>query len=77
MRRYVLLFPGQGSQMVGMAKDLVEIFPNAKHVLEEVDSSLKYHLSKIMFTGSDNDLRLTKNAQPAILAHSIATLHKC
>jgi len=69
-----LLFPGQGSQSVGMGKDLCESFPEAKAVFDEADSALGFAISKICFEGPEEDLRRTANTQPAILTHSIAAL---
>lgn len=66
------LFPGQGSQKVGMGKALAEAFKDAKDVFAEVDDALNQHLSKLMFEGPENDLTLTANAQPAIMASSMA-----
>lgn len=70
----VYLFPGQGSQAVGMGKALAEAFPVAKEVFQEVDDTLGQHLSKLMFDGPESDLTLTENTQPAIMACSIAAL---
>jgi len=67
-----LLFPGQGSQFVGMARDLHERFPEARHVLDEADRVLGFPLTRLMFEGPEDVLRETHNAQPAILAHSMA-----
>ncbi|MFM8800658.1 MAG: ACP S-malonyltransferase, partial [Tagaea sp.] len=67
-------FPGQGSQAPGMGKDLAEAFPAARAVFEEVDEALKQKLSKLMFEGPAEELTLTANAQPALMAHSIAVL---
>ena len=67
-----LVFPGQGSQAVGMGKELAEAFPAARHVFEEVDETLKQNLTKVMFEGPEDDLRLTENAQPALMAVSVA-----
>jgi len=67
-----LLFPGQGSQFVGMGRDLYHRFPVARRVLEEADSILGLPLTRLMFEGPDETLRETRNAQPAILAHSSA-----
>lgn len=69
-----IVFPGQGSQTVGMGRDLAEAFQEAKDVFAEVDDALNQKLSTIMFTGPEEDLRLTANAQPAIMAASIAVL---
>jgi [acyl-carrier-protein] S-malonyltransferase len=69
-----LIFPGQGSQAVGMAKDLAEAFPQARAVLDEVDAALGQKLSTLMFEGPAEELTLTANAQPALMAASLATL---
>jgi len=69
-----LLFPGQGSQSVGMGKDLCDAYPEAKAVFDEADSALGFAISKICFEGPEEDLRRTANTQPAILTHSIAAL---
>lgn len=69
-----LLFPGQGSQAVGMGKDLAGQFSAARQVFEEVDSALNQKLSTIIFEGPQETLTLTENAQPAIMATSIAAL---
>ena len=66
------VFPGQGSQAVGMGLELANAFPAARLVFEEVDDALNQKLSKIMFEGPDEDLRLTANAQPALMAVSMA-----
>lgn len=66
------VFPGQGSQAVGMGKDLAEAFSVAREVFEEVDEALSQNLSKIMFEGPDDQLVLTENAQPALMAVSLA-----
>lgn len=70
MRTFV--FPGQGSQFVGMGKDLAEAFPVAREVFEEVDDALSQKLSQIMFEGPDTELNLTENTQPALMAVSVA-----
>jgi [acyl-carrier-protein] S-malonyltransferase len=67
-------FPGQGSQVVGMGKDLSEAFPEARAVFAEVDEALGQKLSQIMFEGPDETLRLTANAQPALMAVSLAVV---
>lgn len=69
-----LLFPGQGSQILGMGKELAEGFPAAREVFSEVDSALGQKLSDIMWDGPQETLTLTENAQPAIMAVSIAAL---
>ncbi|WP_303980121.1 ACP S-malonyltransferase [Dongia mobilis] len=72
MRAFV--FPGQGSQAVGMGKALAEAFTSARLVFEEVDEALGQKLSKLMFEGPESDLTLTENAQPALMAVSLAVL---
>ncbi|WP_042119220.1 ACP S-malonyltransferase [Rhizobium etli] len=67
-------FPGQGSQAVGMGKDLAENFAEARAVLEEVDEALGEKLSDVMFNGPEDTLTLTANAQPALMAVSIAVI---
>ena len=67
-----LVFPGQGSQSVGMGRDLSDAFPEAKAVFEEVDEALGEALSATIFEGSQDDLTLTRNAQPALMAVSLA-----
>ena len=66
------VFPGQGSQAVGMGQALAEASPAARLVFEEVDDALSQNLTKIMFEGPDDELRLTENAQPALMAVSMA-----
>jgi [acyl-carrier-protein] S-malonyltransferase len=68
------VFPGQGSQAIGMGKALAEAFGAARLVFEEVDEALKQKLSKLMFEGPENELVLTENAQPALMAVSVAVL---
>jgi [acyl-carrier-protein] S-malonyltransferase len=68
------VFPGQGSQAVGMGKPLADAFAAARLVFEEVDEALKQKLSRIMFEGPDSDLVLTANAQPALMAVSVAVI---
>ncbi len=69
-----LIFPGQGSQAVGMGRALAEAFPQARAVFEEVDAALGQNLSRLMFEGPAEDLTLTANAQPALMAASMAAL---
>ncbi|HEV7365343.1 MAG TPA: ACP S-malonyltransferase [Gemmatimonadales bacterium] len=66
--------PGQGAQKVGMGKDLAERFPEAQAVFEAIDDALGTRLSRLMWEGPEDELTLTHNAQPAILAHSVAVL---
>jgi [acyl-carrier-protein] S-malonyltransferase len=68
------VFPGQGSQAVGMGKPLAEAFAAARLVFEEVDDALGQKLSRLMFEGPDGDLVLTANAQPALMAVSVAVV---
>jgi [acyl-carrier-protein] S-malonyltransferase len=67
-------FPGQGSQAVGMGKDLAETFPEARKVFEEVDDALGEKLSKLIWEGPEETLTLTANAQPALMAVSMAVV---
>ena len=67
-----LLFPGQGSQYVGMGQSLASAYPEAARVFEEADEVLGFSLSKLAWEGPEEDLILTKNAQPAMLVHSTA-----
>ncbi|MGE0420920.1 MAG: ACP S-malonyltransferase [Reyranellaceae bacterium] len=68
------VFPGQGSQAVGMGVDLAAAFPAAREVFQEVDEALKQSLSKLMREGPESDLILTENAQPALMAVSVAAV---
>jgi [acyl-carrier-protein] S-malonyltransferase len=68
------MFPGQGAQRVGMGKDLAERFGEARGAFAEIDDALGAPLSRIMWEGPEEELTLTHNAQPAILAHSAAVL---
>jgi [acyl-carrier-protein] S-malonyltransferase len=67
-----LVFPGQGSQAVGMARDLAGAFATARDVFAEIDEALHQNLSRLMFEGPESDLMLTENAQPALMAASLA-----
>ncbi len=68
------VFPGQGSQAVGMGQDLAGAFATARHLFEEVDDALSQNLSKLMFEGPEDELILTENAQPALMAVSMAVV---
>ncbi len=74
MSVHAFIFPGQGSQAVGMGRDLAAAHAAAREVFEEIDETLKQKLSKLMFEGPGEDLILTENTQPALLAHSLAVL---
>lgn len=69
------IFPGQGSQFAGMGKDLADAFPEAKETFEEIDDALSQKLSKLMFEGPDEELNLTQNTQPALMAVSMAVIN--
>ncbi len=74
MRRenVAIVFPGQGSQCIGMGKDLYDNFQVAREVFDEVDEAIGQNLSKLMFDGDKDELNLTENTQPAIMAVSVA-----
>ena len=74
MSKTAFIFPGQGSQYSGMGKELAETFTVARQLFEEADDALGFKLSELCFSGSDADLKLTANTQPAILTASIAVL---
>jgi [acyl-carrier-protein] S-malonyltransferase len=73
MGKVAFVFPGQASQYPGMGKELAETYPVAKEVFDEADKALGFSISKMCFSGSDEDLKLTANTQPAILTCSVAT----
>jgi [acyl-carrier-protein] S-malonyltransferase len=74
MMTRALVFPGQGSQAVGMGRELAGAFPVARHLFQEIDDALEQKLSRLMFEGPESDLVLTENAQPALMAVSLAVL---
>ncbi len=73
LQNTAFIFPGQGSQTVGMGKDLVAQYPAAKHTFEEADSILGFALSKLMMEGAADELNDTSNTQPALFVHSLAS----
>jgi [acyl-carrier-protein] S-malonyltransferase len=72
MTKSAFLFPGQGSQNVGMGRDLYDNFPSARAVFDEADAALEFSLSKLIFEGPEDQLKLTEHTQPAILTVSVA-----
>ena len=74
MSKFAFIFPGQGSQFIGMGKDLADNFGSAKAVFEEVDAALGQNLSELMWSGSEDELKLTANTQPALMAVSVAAM---
>ena len=73
MGKVAFMFPGQASQYPGMGKELADTYPAAKSVFDEADKALGFSISKMCFEGSEEDLKLTDNTQPAILTCSVAT----
>src|ERR1700679_856254 len=72
--KIAFIFPGQGSQAVGMGKDLAQQYPIARQTFDEADQALGYKLSQLCFEGPEEQLRLTEITQPAILTVSVAVL---
>src|SRR3990170_291403 len=72
--RTAFLFPGQGSQAVGMGKELTSAFAIARQIFDEADEILGFHLSDLAWNGPEEDLNDTANTQPALFVHSIAAL---
>ena len=74
MKKFAFIFPGQGSQFIGMGKELADAFPEAKAVFDEVDAALGQGLSGLMWSGDEEELKLTANTQPALMAVSVAAM---
>ena len=74
--RIAYVFPGQGSQAVGMGLDLYQASPRAREVFEEADEALRSSISRLCFEGPEDELRQTINSQPAILTVSVACLRR-
>jgi [acyl-carrier-protein] S-malonyltransferase len=74
MKKIALLFPGQGSQYVGMGKDICDRSAAAREIFQEANETLGYDLTSLCFQGPEESLKLTANTQPAILTVSVAVL---
>ena len=74
MSSIAFIFPGQGSQAVGMGAELAKAYPSARAVFDEVDAALSQNLSRLMWEGPEAELKLTENAQPALMAVSLAAM---
>lgn len=75
MSKAAFIFPGQGSQSVGMGKDLYDNFSAARTIFEQADAALGFRISEMCFSGTEGDLQLTANTQPAVLTVSVAAYH--
>lgn len=74
MTKFAFIFPGQGSQFIGMGKDLAAAYPESREVFETVDAALQQDLSKLIWEGDEEELKLTANTQPALMAVSVAAI---
>ncbi|RIJ22258.1 [acyl-carrier-protein] S-malonyltransferase [Henriciella barbarensis] len=74
MTKFAFIFPGQGSQFIGMGKDLAAAYPAAREVFETVDAALQQDLSQLIWEGDEEELKLTANTQPALMAVSVAAI---
>lgn len=74
MTKFAFIFPGQGSQFIGMGKSLADTYATAKAVFDEVDAALGQDLSGLIWSGSEDELKLTANTQPALMAVSVAAM---
>ena len=72
--KYAFLFPGQGSQFIGMGRDLADSYPIARETFQEADDCLGFSLSRLAWEGPESDLNDTLNTQPVLMTHSVAAL---
>ena len=73
-KKIAFIFPGQGSQKIGMGKDLFDNYRSGREVFQKIDEALNDNLSNLIFNGDEKDLELTRNTQPALLAVSMAII---